>query len=117
MTFKILTLLTISTLFVSVLCLAPGSDVKECSLLPDFVPDSIRECTSNVPISCKGSTVCYKYTDTLYSIPCIVDVYGLQGLIKMNRCGTTIEYVLKSGGVVCIEEEELRKFYKCFGKE
>lgn len=113
-------LLFVSTLFVSVLstvavaAAAAERDVSECAFMPDFIPDSICECTKSVPISCKGTTVCYKYTDTLSTIPCIIDVHGLSGLFKMNRCGFGIKYKVNPGMVVCIEEEELRKFYSCF---
>ncbi len=112
--FKIVAVLVISTLLASVLSAAPGSDVAQCAFKPDFVPDAVRKCMKNVPISCKGTTVCYKYTDTLTTIPCILDAYGFSGFIKMHKCGNEIQYTVNPGMVVCIEEDQLRKFYSCF---
>lgn len=113
-TFKIVGALVALSLFQSVMCISAASDVSQCAFKPDFVPEPIRDCATNVPISCKGSTVCYKYLDTLPTIPCIIDAYGFSGLLKMNQCGSKVKYTVKPGMEVCIEESELRKFYSCF---
>lgn len=104
--------------FLALVCLAfslgTSSDTSKCAFVPDFVPPRIQKCAANIPVTCVGTEVCYKYTDAIISTPCILSQYGFKGMMKMYSCGFDIAYTVKPGLVNCFDEKYLRKFYACF---
>lgn len=89
-------------------------DTSDCEVVPDFIPDRVKQCSSGIKISCTGRTICYSYLESLKTIPCLLTSYSMPSFLKFSACGREINFKVLPGARTCIEEEELRKFYKCF---
>lgn len=104
--------------FCALVCIVPCAptsiEPNSCSFLKEIIPHRILQCANKIPINCSGSTLCYKYIDSLLSTPCILAEIGLQGFMKMAKCRYDIGITVKPGLVTCIEEKYIRQFYACF---
>ncbi len=89
-------------------------ELEGCTLVPDFIPSRIKKCTSGIQIQCTGSTVCYSQIEALKSLPCLVKEYPISAFFKMQQCGLKVKYRGLPQARICIDETELRKYYKCF---
>ena len=106
-------------LFTALLTLAVAVSIEkeqgEYTIELDYVPEPIVKCSSGIGnVSCNGNVVCYEYTDTLGTIPCVIKAYGLKGAFKLQLNGLNAKYIVKPGTVVCMHEDEIRKLYSCF---
>jgi len=98
----------------AVLCTRTGVDSPSCSFLKDIVPHPILQCANNIPINCTGSTVCYKYTDSIFSAPCALAEIGMKRLLNSVKCSYGIGFSVQPGLVICTSEKFIRQFYACF---